>query len=192
MARGARGEIHAGIYHVYTRSAGKIPLFRDDHDRTDFCNRLATTVGRGRVRCLAFALLTTHYHLLLDVPANALQPAMKWLNGTYAQRFNRRHERWGHLCGGRYSCVRVRSGRQLRRAFRYIALNPVRAGLCQAPEDWVWSSYAGTAELRPPVFRFIDDAAIRLRFGDEPGDVERLRAFVRQAVALPLPGTVPG
>ena len=185
MPRGPRGTIDAGIYHVYTRSPGKIPFFADDHDRTDFCNRVAKTVGCGRIQCLAFVLMTTHYHLLLAVDKNALQPAMKWLNGTYAQRFNRRHARWGHLCGSRYSAVFVRSERQLRRAFRYIALNPVRAELCRAPEEWLWSSYAGSVELSPSAFRFIDDAAIRASFGGDSLSTVRMRDFVARAVAVP-------
>jgi putative transposase len=184
MPRVARGDVAAGIYHVYTRAAGKIMFFRDDVDRTDFCNRVGQTVARGRCRCLAFALLSTHYHLVLEVAENALQPAMKWLNGTYAQRFNRRHERWGHLCGSRYSVVPVLSERQLRRAFRYVALNPVRAGLCPRPETWPWSSYAGTAGHLPPTFRFIDDARIRDHFGRDAYGQERLRRFVEQAVTI--------
>jgi hypothetical protein len=75
-------------------------------------------VRKLRWRCMAFALLTSHYHLVLEVEENRLQPGMKWLNGTRRQRT---------------------------RAFRYVALDPVRAGLVERPDDWVWSSYAGTA-----------------------------------------------
>jgi hypothetical protein len=128
--------------------------------------------------------MTTHYHLLLAVEENALQPAMKWLNGTYAQRFNRRHERWGHLCGSRYSSVFVRSDRQLKRVFRYIALNPVRGSLCGMPEDWFWSSYAGSVELSPTAFRFVNDALIRERFGGDELSTVRMREFVARAVAV--------
>lgn len=192
MTRTARGPVGAGIYHVYTRTAGKITMFRDDVDRTDFCNRLAKSVRRERLKCLAFVLMTTHYHLLLQVEAEALQPAMGWLNGTYAQRFNKRHDRWGHLCGCRYSLVPIKSGRQLRRCFRYVAVNPVRAGIATRPEEWLWSSYAGTAECTQRKYAFVDDSRIRARFGDDETGVWRLRDFVDEAVTKLLPGTVPG
>lgn len=192
MPRTARGPIAPGIYHVYTRTAGKIPMFGDDVDRTDFCNRLARTCRSGRWTCLAFVLMTTHYHLLVRVEENALQPAMHWLNGTYAQRFNGRHDRWGHLCGSRYSIVPIRSGRQLRRCFRYVVMNPVRAGLVERPEDWTWSSYAGTAGFTELKFAFVDDERILALFGEGDGQTARLRAFVDEAVKKSLPGTVPG
>jgi putative transposase len=192
MARNARGPVGAGTYHVYTRSAGKIPFYRDDIDRTDFCNRLAKSVRAGRWTCLAFVLMTTHYHLLLEVEQDRLQPSMRWLNGSYAQRFNKRHGRWGHLCGSRYSLVPIRSGRQLRRCFRYIVLNPVRAGLAARPEEWTWSSYAGTAGYTELKFAFVDDRRIREHFGDDEHGTRRLRAFVEEAMTKSLPGTVPG
>jgi REP-associated tyrosine transposase len=181
VPRSARGTIDPGEYHVYTRSPGKIPFFRDDDDRTDFCNRLSTVVLKLRWRCMAFALLTSHYHLVLEVEENRLQPGMKWLNGTYAQRFNKRHGRWGHLCGSRYSLVPIESRRQRMRAFRYVALNPVRAGLVERPDDWVWSSYAGTAGYAK-AFPFVDDRPIRESFGDGPDGLELLRVFVEEAV----------
>ena len=182
MPRLPRGKLDAGLYHVYTRSPGKVPFYHDDVDRTDFCNRLSACVAAERVRCLAFALLTTHYHLIVEVGTDCLQPAMKWLNGTYAQRFNKRHARWGHLCGSRYSAVAIHSERQLRRAFRYVALNPVRAGLCALPQAWQWSSYAGTAGHSPVVFRFVDDSQLVEHFGAQDPERRHLRAFVEQAL----------
>jgi putative transposase len=103
---------------------------------------------------MAFALLTSHYHLVLEVEENRLQPGMKWLNGTRRQRM---------------------------RAFRYVALDPVRAGLVERPDDWVWSSYAGTAGYTEP-FTFVDDRPIRECFGTGPDGLEFLRAFVEEAV----------
>jgi REP element-mobilizing transposase RayT len=181
VPRCARGTIDPGEYHVYTRSPGKIAFFRDDQDRTDFCNRLSTVVRKLDWRCMAFALMTSHYHLVLEVAENRLQPGMKWLNGTYAQRFNKRHGRWGHLCGSRYSIVPLESKRQRLRTFQYVALNPVRAGLVERPQDWLWSSYAGTAGYAKP-FRFVDDRPIRECFGEDADGLEILRLFVEAAV----------
>lgn len=181
MARRARGFLEAGVYHVTTKSAGPIPLFRDDADRIDFCNRLALTVRRGRWQCVAFCLMTTHYHLLVDVADDALQGVMHWLNGTYAQRFNRRHGRSGHLNGARYYCSVIETDGRLLRALRYIALNPVKAGLCKRPQDWPWSSYGGTAGYSRP-FRFVNDTRIRDFF--EPGQAGKraLRAYVEEGL----------
>ena len=75
-------------------------MFRDDFDRTDFCNRLGKTIARFEWVLHAFVLMTTHYHFLLDVTVNTLSRGMKWLNELYAQTFNNRHGRRGHVFGG--------------------------------------------------------------------------------------------
>jgi REP element-mobilizing transposase RayT len=184
MSHQARGHIEAGLYHVTTRSAGPIPMFTDDIDRTDFCNRLARCVTKVDWTLRAFCVMTTHYHLLVEVEENGLQPGMQWLNGTYAQQFNRRHARWGHLTGRRYSHTPIESKRQFCRCFRYIALNPVKGDVCERPQDWYWSSYAGLAGYRRG-FPFVDDSSIRALFGPGPTGTELLRAFVEEAVTEP-------
>jgi len=181
MPRQPRGPLEAGVYHVTTKSAGPIPLFADDTDRNDFCSRLSESVKRRRLTCIAFCLMTTHYHLIVEVAEDALQDAMKWLNGTYAQRFNRRHGRWGHLNGARYFCKLIESDLHMLRAFRYVALNPVAAGLCKRPQDWPWSSYGGTAGYARP-FRFVDDRRIRDYFEKGRSGLKALRNYVEQGL----------
>jgi REP-associated tyrosine transposase len=161
-------------------------MFRDDIDRTDFCNRLARTVKDKRWRCNAFCLMTTHYHLIVDVAEDELQAAMQWLNGTYAQRFNRRHGRWGHLNGDRYACSLIETDQHMLRAFRYIALNPVVAGLCERPQDWPWSSYRGTAGYTRK-FSFIDDRPIRAYFDRSAIGQAAMREYVEGALFVAKP-----
>ena len=120
-------------------------MFIDDFDRTSFCRWLERAMLRYAWICHAFCLMTTHYHLLVQVEEDMLQPGMRVLNGPYAQEFNRRHGRKGHLKGGPYGATAVKTDEQLLRTVRYIARNPVRAGLCESPADWVWGSYRGCA-----------------------------------------------
>jgi hypothetical protein len=110
--------------------------------------------------------MTTHYHVLVDVNDNALQPGMHNLNGPYAQRFNARHKRSGHLRGDRYHAIRVESDGHMLQLLRYIARNPVEAGLCTFPSDWPWSSYRGCAELDGG-FAFVDSSLLRAYFGQD-------------------------
>ena len=156
-------------------------MFRDDLDRADFCQRLARTIRRFAWTCNAFCLMRTHYHLLVDVPADRLQIGMHRLNGQYAQNFNREHRRSGHLHGDRYHAEPVVTDGHMLHAFRYIARNPVEAGLCTNPADWLWSSYRGTAGLDGR-FAFVDDAPIREYFG---GDTEKALQLLRNFVEMP-------
>jgi REP element-mobilizing transposase RayT len=81
----------------------------------------------------------THYHVVLRSTMPSLAAGMHWLNGVYAQRFNRRYERYGHLFAGRYGSRVIEDEEYLARACEYVLLNPVRAGLCGAAADWPWS-----------------------------------------------------
>lgn len=155
-------------------------MFAHDIDCNDFCRRLAKTIEQFGWECLAFCLMLTHYHLLLDVDANRLQPGMLRLNGQYAQAFNRRHRRSGHLHGDRYHLEPVLTDGHLLHAVRYIARNPVRAELCNNPADWLWSSYRGTAGLDGR-FAFVDDAIFRSYFGgDDANAIRHLREYVER------------
>ena len=83
---------------------------------------------RKRWRCLAYCLMDNHLHLLLETPDPNLSSGMQWLHGGYAQYFNRRHNRTGHLFQGRYGAVRIKSDGQMCVTARYLARNPVDAG----------------------------------------------------------------
>ena len=187
MARPARGPLSAGTYHVTTRSCGPTPIFIDDEDRTRLCILIVRALRRMRGTCHAFCLVGTHYHLLVDVPTDELQDGIALLNSTYAQGFNRRHGRVGHLFGDRYRCVRVESDGHMLHLLRYIARNPVRAGLCRRPSDWIWGSYRGCVEIDAG-FPFVDHSFLRSYFGsDWSRAIELIKSFVGDAEDLSTP-----
>ena len=97
--------------------------------------------------------MPNHYHLVLAATHDQLSAGMRRLNGRYAQRFNRSHGLDGHLFQGRFNVRVIESERHLLEAVRYVVLNPVRAGLCEHPRQWRWSSYRALAGLaRVPGF----------------------------------------
>ncbi len=150
MARRPREEVEDGVFHVYARGNGKQAIYLDEHDRLTYLRLLAKAVTRSRWRCLAYCQMQNHVHL--QTPDANLAEGMRWLHGLYAQTFNERHGRAGHLFQGRYGAVRVKTDPQLWTVARYLALNPVDAGLGEHPADWRWSSYAATAAGRPPAW----------------------------------------
>jgi putative transposase len=90
-----------------------------------------------------------HYHLLLETPEPNLSVGMHRLNAVYSQKFNRRHDRVGHLLQGRFKGILVEKEHHLLELVRYVVLNPVRAGLVRLAADWPWSNCRATAGLRP-------------------------------------------
>jgi putative transposase len=90
--------------------------------------------------------MPNHYHLVLETPNADLPEGMQLLNGEYAQCFNRFHGYDGHVFRGRYYAVLIESDWHLAELSRYLALNPVRAGLTRSARQWQWSSYQAIAE----------------------------------------------
>lgn len=80
-------------------------------------------------------------------PEANLARGMHRLNQLYAQYFNRRHQRVGHLFQGRYKAFLVEKSDYFLEVLRYVVLNPVRAGIVTTVADWKWSSFRGTAGL---------------------------------------------
>ena len=157
-------------------------MFVDDNDRTYFCNVLQRVATQYGCTVRMFCLMTTHVHLLIETyDDNRLQPFMKSLSWRYATWFNKRHGRSGHLVGRRYWCSRIATTGHLLSAVRYIARNPVAAGLCERPDDWIWSSYRGLVGLDSS-FAFADASPLRAMFGeDAAGAAVALRQFVAAA-----------
>jgi len=168
-----------GLYHLAARSSTPDFLFRDAADRLSLIGQLERITLDTDWTCIAACLLGTHYHLLVDAAENVLPDAMKRINWAYAFNHNQRHGRRGHRVGGRYLSVVVETDKHLLGCYRYIAWNPVEAGLCPSPEDWPWSSYGTTIGLPGP-FPFVD-ATLVLDVLDPNHDVaiEELQRLVR-------------
>jgi putative transposase len=145
VARPHREEVADGIFHVYARGNAKQAIYLDDADRQAYLQLLRLVVKKRRWRCLAYCLMENHVHLLVETPEPNLAAGMQVLHGVYAQAFNERHDRVGHLFQGRYGAVRIKTDGQLFTTVRYLALNPVAAGLCTKPAEWTWGSYAAAA-----------------------------------------------
>ena len=126
-------------FHVTARATGGVALFEDDSDRGAFINLFVHTAFASRWKCHAYCLMTTHYHLLLETSQPSLSKGMHRINGIYAQGFNRRHGRKGHLFEQRFSARVIEAEEHFEAACRYILENPVRAGFCDRTDLWPWS-----------------------------------------------------
>jgi putative transposase len=128
-----------GTYHVGTRGVAKTAIFLDDADRRFFLSLFADVVVRNKWLVHSFCLMTTHYHLVVETLRTQLSGGLHRLNGTYAQTFNRRYRRTGHLFGDRFWSGLIEGDAELVETCRYVLANPVRAGMCAEPADWPWS-----------------------------------------------------
>ncbi len=122
--------------------------------------------------------MTTHYHLLVQEGDRPLSAGMHLLHSRYVRAFNRRHGRRGHVFGGRYRVATIDDDAHLLGAIRYIARNPIEAGICAAPADWPWSSYRQLVGIERPMSFFSCAHTLSL-FDPSP---DRAAAVVRRFV----------
>jgi REP element-mobilizing transposase RayT len=128
-----------GYFHVISRGVAGCDIFLDDADRREFLSHLRRCGEWVDWTIHALCLMTTHYHLVLHSTRVELSRGLQRLNGRYAQEFNERHGRFGHLFSERFTSMAIQDEEYLAQACRYVVENPVRAGICQSAEDWPWA-----------------------------------------------------
>jgi len=147
LARPLRIEYAGAVYHITARGNARQAIYLNDEDRAHFLELLGNCCQRHHWLCHAYCLMDNHYHLLIETQSPTLSKGMKYLNGTYTQKFNRQHDRVGHIFQGRFKAILVEKDTYLLELCRYIVLNPVRARMVRSARDWPWSSYRQTAGL---------------------------------------------
>lgn len=153
MARRLRLEFAGACYHVINRGNYRRDLFNGKGAAESFQQCLFETCGRFGWRLHAFVIMRNHFHLAVETPEPNLSDGMKWLQGTWAMRFNRFRGEAGRPFQGRYKALHVEPGHALAQVAHYIHLNPVRAKVFSAERllEYPWSSlpvFAG--KIRPP------------------------------------------
>lgn len=163
MSRQLRLDFAGAVWHITSRGNERREIFRDDRDRRTFLDSLESVVLSRRWILHAYVLMDNHFHLLVETPEPGISRGMKRINETYAQTFNRRHHRVGHLFQGRFKGILVERESHLLELTRYIVLNPVRCGAVASAGEWPWSSYRVTAGLTHAP-KWLDTLAVLRQF----------------------------
>jgi putative transposase len=175
-----------GLHHVWVNATGNWSYFIDDIDRQWWLGFLGRVADDRGWTIPAFCQMTTHVHVIVEVPDRSLPPGMQYLNREYSKRFNARHDRSGQFVRRRFGSRRIDNARDLLGTYAYVVLNPVKEGMCRRAEDWRWSSYAATIGLTED-FPFVDARIVIAELG---GSIEALRSVVAaRAPTLSEPAT---
>jgi len=140
MARLARAIFPGHPHHVTQRGNGRAQTFFGDEDYALYRDLVGEHCAAAGVEIWSWVLMPNHVHLIL-VPGDrdGLRRALSVVHRRYAGHLHARLKRTGHFWQGRFGCVAMDEA-HLQAALRYVALNPVRAGLTERAVDWAWSS----------------------------------------------------
>jgi REP element-mobilizing transposase RayT len=140
MPRQSRQLANSGIYHVMLRGVNRDAIFLDDEDYERFLHTLVLVKTASGCQLLAYCLMSNHVHLVIRAAGEPISSVMKRLGVRYANWFNRKYGRVGHLFQSRFASLPVENDSYLVTLVRYVWNNPVVAGLVAAPEQYRWSS----------------------------------------------------
>ncbi len=166
--------------HIIQRGNNRMPCFVADADRSFYLFHLGRALSQFDCSLHAYCLMTNHVHLLLTPSSeNGCGLLMKHVGQLHTQYVNKTYGRTGSLWEGRFRSCLVQSERYLLTCYRYIELNPVRAGLVQDPREFDWSSYRANTQPGPRGIISPHDEYLRLG----TTDVERQQAYTELVMA---------
>ncbi len=143
MPRKQRIEFPEAVYHIISRGNYRKDLFLSGKIALSFEETIFEAVNRCGWKLYAYVIMSNHYHLAIRTPEPNLVEGMRWLQSTFATRFNRFMNERGHVFQGRYKSIVIHDDRPLSGLVDYIHLNPVRAKLCSIEnlKEYTFSSY---------------------------------------------------
>jgi len=166
------------------RGINKSAIFRDNQDRARFLERLGETVSAAQASVYAWVLMKNHVHILFKSGGEGVSAVMRRLATWYAQYFNRRHKRSGHLFENRYKSILCEEETYLLALVRYIHLNPIRARILKSLEEldrYRWSGHrAIIGKAKCP---WMDVDTVLMRYGGRREKaISAYRRFVEEGM----------
>lgn len=163
MPRAGRLHIPGGCYHLIGRGLERRYIFEESADKKEFLARFGTSLQRNHAQCLAWVLMSNHYHFLIRAGSQPLAKLMAPVLGGYASYYNRRHNRSDYVFQNRYSSILCDENNYLLKLIRYIHLNPVRAKLLEdisTLASYPWTGHSGILGKHQQPWHSIDEVLV--------------------------------
>jgi len=181
MARKPRIEYDGAVFHVVVRGNQRQVVFRGDEDYRKYLEVIDHYRERRGFRVYGYVLMRNHVHLCIGMGTEPLSKIMQGINQRYTMYFNRKYRKEGHLFQGRYKAIVCDADSYLALLVRYLHLNPVRARIVPAPEDYEWSSHRHyLGQIRT---RLVDEEPVLRMFSEDKGAARRMyRRFIENGM----------
>lgn len=169
MTRNARLVPMEGYLHVMCRGNNRRKVFIKPCDCRFYLGLAAKYKREAGVKIIHYCLMPNHVHFMLGVKSESrLSRFMQRLNLSYFFHYQNKREYIGHLWQGRFKSTVVDTDRYFVQCGKYIELNPVRAGLSERPEDYMFSSFRYYAYGERDYL--LDEDPAYCLFGDTPAE----------------------
>ncbi|MBI3393711.1 MAG: transposase [Nitrospirae bacterium] len=186
MPRQARLDVPGALHHIMVRGINKANIFDDDQDKSRFLERLGQNVLEGKCSIYAWVLMDNHVHILFKSGKYGISAVMRKLLTWYAQYYNRRHHRTGHLFENRYKSILCDEDNYLLALVRYIHLNPIRANIVKTIEEVDRYPFCGhRAIVGKAKHPWTDADYVLLQFGrTKRKGLMEYRKFMKEGIGL--------
>ena len=150
MPRKPRLHVPGGLYHVILRGNNRQAIFFDNDDRRRWESLIEVGLDRYLHRIHAYCWMTNHVHMAIQCHERPLSGFVRFIASQYSRATNKKMSRTGHLFERRHRAILVQADSYLKELVRYIHLNPLRAGLVDAIEDYPWCGHHAYLNGNPP------------------------------------------
>jgi putative transposase len=125
LPRSARIKFENGIYHIMVRSLSEILLFRSDDDKEVYLKLFKKYQQFYIFKIYGYCAMNNHAHFIINSNGADISTIMHKINQCYAQYYNRKYNRHGHVFEDRFKSKIIDSDKYLLTLSAYIHNNPV-------------------------------------------------------------------
>jgi REP element-mobilizing transposase RayT len=141
MGRIKRGYYTKAFYHIYNRGNNRVAVLQGEDEKALFLRTLADYKERFQFKIYGIVLMDNHFHMLLETnQANHISKVMQAVLLSFGNKYRKMNSYCGHLWQHRFQSRLLENEGYVLECLEYIHENPVKAGLCQRPQDYLWSS----------------------------------------------------
>lgn len=176
MPRYPRKYLETSFFHVITQGIEKRYIFNNPEDIKYYIKLMYKLKEEHNIKVIAYCIMNNHAHILLNTDKiSDLSKYMQRLNMTYGTYYNKKFNRVGYVFRDRFKAQGIYNEDQLNNCIRYIFNNPVKAGICNKPEEYLYSNYRKINIESNSDYLFIDVAE------DENREVkEYIKKYLRE------------
>lgn len=142
MPRLARKYLEGSFFHIMSQGINKNYIFDQEEDKKMYIYLMYKLKKKYNIKIIAYCIMSNHVHILLNIETiDDLSSYMHKINTSYAQYYNKKHDRVGFVFRNRFKSESIINEEHLYNCIKYIFDNPVRAKICKYPREYKFSNY---------------------------------------------------